>query len=99
MHPRNMVCFKVKVVYHLHKGDHKDNNNNDDDNDNNNNNNNNNNNKIWSLNDRDRRSDLNRKNKMRVTRDMMTMTTTTTMMMINPWDGVLVGKVIATWIA
>ena len=37
---------------------------------------------------------------MRVTRDMRTMTTrTTTMMMINPWDGVLVPKVTATWIA
>jgi hypothetical protein len=31
-----------------------------------------------------------------VTRDMMTMMM---MMMINPWDGVLVAKVIATWIA
>jgi hypothetical protein len=30
---------------------------------------------------------------MRVTRDMMTMMM---MMMINPWDGVLVAKVIAT---
>ena len=86
MHPRNMVCFRYIIVYTLHKDDNKYNNNN--------------NNKIWNLNGRDRCSGLNRRSsqkKMRVTRDMMTMTTTRRM--INPWDGFLVAKVIATWIA